>query len=152
MNVSWKPFDTLTARELYAILSLRVDVFMLEQDCLYQELDGKDDVATHLLLTKDEKLLGYARVLFDKEKNALSFGRLVNQQSLRGQGIGKRLMSEIMRYFKAHHNHTPIVISAQCYLENFYRQYGFLPQGEPYLEDGLPHIQMKHTGHHDNNH
>ncbi len=149
MKVEWKRFDALTPDELYALLQLRIDVFMIEQDCLYQELDGKDSESIHLLLSDNQQLLGYARVLFDSEKNALSFGRIVNRKNLRGQGLGKLMMEAIMSYLKEHHNHTPVVISAQCYLKSFYENYGFITEGDSYLEDGLPHIKMKHSGCHD---
>lgn len=144
MNMIVRPFDALTPSMLYDLLQLRVDVFMVEQNCLYQELDNKDKFATHILLYQDKALLGYARVLYDKEKQAISFGRLVCQQAARGRGLGKILMNEIMGYFKQHHPNEKYVISAQCYLTTFYQQYGFKPQGERYLEDGLPHILMVH--------
>lgn len=146
IEATWKSFHELTPLELYHLLWLRVDVFMLEQDCLYQEVDGKDIDAMHLLLKEDSTLVGYARVLFDEEKNALSFGRLVSHRDKRGSGIGKNMMDEIMGHFKSHHPKTPVIISAQTYLESFYQRYGFISEGEPYLEDELPHIMMTHIG------
>lgn len=146
MRFSWHRFDELSPKALYALLQLRIDVFMLEQDCLYQELDNKDLHATHLLVYDKEVLMGYARVLFDEEKNALSFGRLVTDKSARGKGVGKAIMDNIMNYFKAHHPDTPITISAQCYLIEFYQRFGFKAKGEEYKEDGLPHICMVHNG------
>ncbi len=123
---------------------------MIEQKCLYQEMDGKDEMSMHLMLYNEGILNGYARVLFDEQKNALSFGRLVTPKSVRKKGLGKELMNAIMSYIKEHHNHQPIVISAQCYLQSFYEQYHFVAQGTSYLEDGLPHIKMYHNGqHHD---
>lgn len=142
----WKPFDSLTPLELYQLIQLRIDVFIVEQTCLYQELDNKDQQANHLLLYENENLVGSARLLFDIEKNANSFGRLATARSVRGQGLGKAMMQEIMRYFQKHHPDDAIKISAQCYLKTFYQHFGFIPKGEPYKEDGLPHILMVHDG------
>jgi ElaA protein len=146
ITATWVSFQNLSPKALYDMLQLRVAVFMVEQNCLYQELDNKDQDATHLLIYDNEMLSAYARVLYDLEKKALSFGRLVTATSQRGKGLGKMMMDEIMLYFKEHQPRQPITISAQCYLENFYQHYGFISQGKPYKEDNLPHILMVHDG------
>ncbi len=145
INFTFKPFNALSLNELYDLLRLRCDVFVKEQNCAYQDLDNKDQKAIHLLAKSQDKIVGYARILFDEEKQSLSFGRLVSLASSRKQGLGKKLMAEIMRYFDMHHHGVAIKISAQCYLKHFYEQYGFVATGEPYDEDGLPHIEMNHA-------
>lgn len=146
MNIISCHFSELSPLMLYQLLQLRITVFMIEQNCLYQELDDKDQDATHLLIYDNNRLVGYARLLYDKEKEAISFGRLVSAPSVRGKGFGKKLMDEIMSHFKEHYPKQRLVISAQCYLSDFYQRYGFIPKGESYLEDGLPHILMCHDG------
>lgn len=142
----FKHFDDLSKEALYEVLQLRNEVFIVEQNCPYLDIDDKDQAATHLLALDNNKLVGYARLLFDKEKNAISFGRLITAKSHRGQSIGKCLMEHIMSYFQTHHAKTQVKISAQCYLKAFYAQFGFKEQGNPYDEDGLPHIQMIYNG------
>lgn len=146
MNIICRSFDELTPTMLYDLIQLRIAVFVLEQDCLYQELDNKDQHANHILIYDNKQLVGYARVLYDEEKQAVSFGRLASHPKARGNGIGKMLMDEIMLFFKQHHPDKKYVISAQCYVTEFYQRYGFNPEGETYLEDGLPHILMIHHG------
>lgn len=141
---TWNTFDELTPRALYDILALRMEVFMLEQKCLYPELDYNDQDALHLLGTKNGKLVAYLRLL-PKDyayPGAVSFGRVVSSPSVRGEGIGKKLMLQVLAYLEQQNNTVPIIIYAQLYLQRFYESFGFKIQGESYLEDDIPHIQM----------
>ena len=138
-----KDFNQLSTQELYSILQLRSEVFVVEQNCVYQDLDGKDQLAYHMLGYKDSILTAYARVFKpgDYFKNA-SIGRVVVVASERKYGLGHDLMKAsilaIKNYFKA----DKITISAQVYLKNFYESHGFHQIGKDYLEDGIPHIEM----------
>lgn len=140
----WRTFNELTSKELYDILALRQEVFLLEQACLYPDLDYFDQKAMHLLGWEDGKLIAYARV-FDKDiryPDSLSVGRVVTSPKLRGRGIGKELMRQVLIHTEQHLSETSITISAQLYLKNFYESFGFKVIGEPYDEDGIPHIKM----------
>jgi len=139
-----RAFHDLTAAELYEILALRQRVFVVEQRCAYLDCDGKDALATHLTGRRESgELVAYARLLppgvtFDEA----SIGRVVSLPSARGEGVGRALLREAIaragRRFDG-----PIVIGAQRYLERFYRDEGFTPFGEPYDEDGIPHVHMR---------
>ncbi|MGI9327546.1 MAG: GNAT family N-acetyltransferase [Pseudomonadales bacterium] len=138
-------FDGLSNQELYELLKLRAEVFVVEQNCVYLDLDGKDQHGHHLLgLDSQRQLLAYARLL---PKGAsypdyASIGRVVTAASLRGSGAGKALMQYALERASAMYENTALKISAQAHLEPFYRELGFLPQGEGYLEDGIPHLAM----------
>lgn len=135
------PFASLSLDTFYEILALRSTVFILEQSCLYQDLDYKDQNAQHLLIREANRLIAYARILpYDNEN--MSFGRLITAPSHRGQGLGKKLMDLILSYLALHHPQQAIVITAQYYLESFYRGYGFIAQGAPFDLDGILHIVM----------
>lgn len=142
MAIISKDFKALTAQELYDLLQLRLDVFVVEQNCLYQDLDNKDQAATHFLYYDNDKLAAYARVLFDEDKNALSIGRVVTAKSYRGKHLATELMQKMLGYLALNHPDEEIVISSQNYISHFYQTFGFQEIGQPYLEDGLPHIKM----------
>ncbi|MDD3004299.1 GNAT family N-acetyltransferase [Flavobacterium sp.] len=138
-----KRFNELSTLELYQLLQLRSEVFVVEQNCVYQDVDGKDEKALHVLGVVEGEILVYAR-LFDAGnyfKNA-SIGRVVIAQKVRSKKWGHELMKVAIAGL--HHNFgvQPITISAQLYLQKFYEQHGFLQQTEMYLEDGIPHIEM----------
>lgn len=138
-----KTFDELTNSELYAVLRLRSEVFVVEQDAIYQDLDNKDQKALHILAEKEGKLIAYARI-FDKGDyfSEASIGRVVVQEDQRKHGYGHALLEFSIRCVVHHFSETRIKISAQCYLEAFYKSHGFVPDGASYLEDGIPHIAM----------
>lgn len=145
LQYTWrcKAFGELTAIELYGILQLRTDVFILEQNCLYRDVDGKDIKAFHLFASSEDKIHAYARILppgisYDE----VSIGRVVTSKAARNTGLGKLLMNKCMDFIKEKFPETPVRISAQSYLIKFYQEFGFNATGPEYLEDDIPHIQM----------
>jgi ElaA protein len=143
MNWILKHFNELTPAELYKILQLRNEVFIVEQTCPYQDCDNKDLKAWHLMGVEDGKLLAYSRLLAPGiSYSESSIGRIVSSPSARKTGIGKKLMTESIQQIQ-NLFHTDIIrIGAQRYLKNFYESFGFTQQGEPYMEDNIPHIIM----------
>jgi ElaA protein len=145
MKTSWilKPFAELTPHELYAIIRLRNAVFVVEQNCVFQDADDKDQDSWHLMGWQGELLAAYSRLvppgLAYPEP---SIGRVVSDPSVRGTGAGRLLMEESIRECLQLFGEGPIRIGAQRYLEAFYTSLGFRTEGEPYLEDGIPHIYM----------
>jgi ElaA protein len=138
-----KKFDNLTPKELYSILQLRNEVFIVEQNCPYQDLDNKDLYAFHLMGMKEEKLLAYARLLAPGiSYSESSIGRVVSSPSVRKTGMGKKLMTECIKEIRNLFQTDTIRIGAQLYLQNFYETFGFSKDGEIYLEDNIPHILM----------
>ena len=143
--LTWKTmsFVDFTVNELYEVLQLRSEVFVVEQDCVYQDIDFKDQKALHVLGYKNEKLVAYTRIFkpgdyFDES----SIGRVVVQQNERKYGYGHDLMKESISVIETQLGTNTIHISAQTYLEKFYNVHGFTQTGEGYLEDGIPHIKM----------
>ena len=142
-NFTWHNFDTISKEELYDVLSLRQRVFIIEQDCVYEDLDYSDQEANHLLLYKDNKLIGYSRVFPPGIKyDAASIGRIVTDLKYRGKGFGKSITHESIRFIKNHFPKSDITISAQYRLINFYENLGFRKEGSVYLEDDIEHIKM----------
>jgi ElaA protein len=145
MRLEWifKKFDELTPAELYAILQLRNEVFVVEQNCVYQDADGKDPGSWHLAGWDGEKLAAYTRIIppgitFPEA----SIGRVVTSPLYRGRGTGRELMEISIRKTFSQFNCTEIKIGAQVYLTRFYQSLGFRQSGPQYLEDGIPHIEM----------
>jgi ElaA protein len=145
MKFKCVPFKDLSVYELYEIFALRLEVFSVEQNCPYQDADGKDLDGWHLMGTNTEGVLvAYSRLLPKgvSYENYASIGRVVNSPKVRGLGYGKILMVEsIVRMQKLFPN-QPVKIGAQSYLLKFYQSLGFQSIGEEYLEDGIPHISM----------
>ena len=143
MEVIIKNFFDLTNIELYELLSLRSEVFVVEQDCIYQDIDFKDKLALHVLLKKNKKLIGYSRLFKpgDYFKDS-SIGRIVIIKEYREKGYGEELMKISIESINKYFNEEKIHISAQAYLKNFYKKFNFKVKGEEYLEDGIPHIKM----------
>ncbi|WP_433830162.1 GNAT family N-acetyltransferase [Flavobacterium anhuiense] len=140
---SIKSFDELTNHELYDMLRLRCDVFVVEQNCPYLDLDNKDQKGFHLLYFVDNELAGVTRLLpAGVSYNEISIGRVVIARTHRGLGLGKKLMEASIAGCKEKFGKAPIKISAQYHLSKFYQSLGFMEQGEVYDEDGIPHIQM----------
>lgn len=143
LNIEIKNFSELNTENLYCLLQLRSEVFVVEQDCVYQDLDGKDKNALHVLGYKNEKLVAYTRLFKPGYYfEYASIGRVVVAKNERSFNYGYTIMEAsiiaIKRYFKA----TKIKISAQEYLKKFYNNLGFIQIGESYLEDDIPHIAM----------
>ncbi len=138
-----KPFAALSAAEVYQALQLRSDVFVVEQNCVYTDIDGKDAKALHLIATIDDAIVAYARLFAPGDYfPEASIGRVVVSQEYRAHKFGHELMRQAIAGVKEHFNATAITISAQLYLKKFYEGHGFIQQGEPYMEDGIPHILM----------
>lgn len=143
MQTHIKVFDQLTINELYELLQLRSQVFVVEQNCVYQDVDGKDQKALHVIGTMDGKIVAYTRCFaggdyFDKA----SIGRVVVHQDYRKHGLGYKIMEQSIEAVYSHFGEQPIKVSAQVYLSSFYNSLGFKSEGESYLEDGIPHIAM----------
>ncbi len=143
MEFDFKHFSELTNDELYDILQLRSEIFVVEQDCVYNDLDGHDKDAIHLFLKKKGAIVAYSRLLKPGSRfNDFSIGRVVVKLSERGAGLGFRMMEEAKRYILEVWKADKIKISAQKYLRKFYEGLGFQVITEEYLEDGIPHFGM----------
>jgi len=138
-----KTFNELSISELYGILRLRSEVFVVEQNCVYLDIDNKDQIAWHLFIKDDEQIIAYARIFRagDYFDNA-SIGRVVVKKEYRGQDLGKEIMQIALDFILNNLKENSIEISGQTYLNKFYSELGFVPVGETYLEDGLPHQKM----------
>jgi ElaA protein len=139
-----KPFQDLKNEDLYLLLQLRVEVFIIEQNCIFQDLDGKDKACHHLLGWDGSTLVAGARIVPQgvSYPDYPSIGRVVNRQTYRGKGAGKELMQEAIAHCIALYGDTGIKIGAQYYLKGFYESLGFVAKGEIYDEDGIDHIKM----------
>ena len=142
MRLEVKAWNQLSRKEINDIFSLRSEVFVIEQECIYQDVDGKDEKADHVMLFVNNELVGYTRVfnenIYFKEA---SFGRAVVKKSHRGEGYGHLLVEKSLEYLKTN-KQSPIKISAQSHLKEFYSSHGFVAKGEEYMEDGIPHTAM----------
>lgn len=143
MNWDCKKFDELTVFELYAILRLRNEVFVVEQNCVFQDADNKDQECFHLMCWKEGFLAAYTRIvpagLIYKET---SIGRVVTSGKLRGSGLGRELMQKSIDYICKLFGSVPIKIGAQLYLKHFYEELSFIQSSDIYIEDGIEHIEM----------
>lgn len=137
------PFQKLSLQQLYDILQLRSEVFVVEQDCVYQDIDNYDQIAMHVLAYDQNILVAYARILPPKTYfEDSSIGRVITKDTHRKLNLGHKLMQECIAYIESTYTEKTIKISAQQYLIKFYKKNGFVPKGEGYLEDGIPHIAM----------
>lgn len=144
----WLSFDALSRTQLYEVLRLRSEVFVVEQNCVFLDMDGLDSQAMHLLGFRAEELVAYVRcfplgIAFDEA----SIGRVVTRQSARGGGLGHLLMAEAIRALQQQWGVQPIRIGAQAHLQSFYERHGFADVGRPYVEDGIDHIEMVRQSH-----
>lgn len=152
---SIKPFDELTNIDIYHILKARSQVFVVEQQCVYQDVDEVDFDCLHLVAHKDGVLIGYCRIIppayntlktnpmeFESSKPMPAIGRLLVMPGHRRSGLARQMMLQAIEYCKKHYRKAPIIISAQTYLSGFYQSLGFVGYGEPYLEDGIEHLIM----------
>ena len=149
MAIQWKikSFDTLSVHELYDILRLRSEIFVVEQNCVYLDLDGKDKVALHLFGESEGKIVAHARLF----KAGISFenasiGRVTVDANYRDRKWGHELMREAIAGVLQHFDESKITIGAQLYLKKFYQSHGFIQTSEMYLEDDIPHIEMVREG------
>jgi ElaA protein len=143
LKILTKSFTELSTKELYDILQLRAEVFVVEQNCVYQDIDGKDEKALHVIGFKNDKIVAYCRIFkpgdyFEKA----SIGRVVVDKNERKFGYGHIIFQNSMEVVETHFKETSIKISAQLYLKKFYESHGFIQVGEGYLEDDIPHIAM----------
>jgi ElaA protein len=144
MQFVLKAYKNLSVDELYEALKLRCAIFVIEQNCNYQDMDDKDQDAYHLLGYEGKQLVAYARLLPQGSSyKEASIGRVVVDQRFRKKGSGIDLMKKAIEESKKLFNTNEIVISAQCYLERFYGNLGFKSEGDSYLEDDIPHIKMR---------
>jgi ElaA protein len=144
-NLDWNclTFEEISSETLYNILQLRSEVFVVEQECVYQDMDNYDQDALHVIGVLDGNLVCYARILAPGKKySESSIGRIVNSPDLRGQGYGKVLVNEALTRCEANWPGQGVRISAQHRLMEFYQALGFVAISDTYLEDGIPHIEM----------
>lgn len=147
MDIHSKTFDELSTTELHDLLQLRSEVFVVEQDCVYQDIDGKDRAALHIIGLEDGELVAYARcfapgIYFSEA----AIGRIVVKDNKRASGYGDDIVKASIEAISKHYKTSTIKLSAQTYLVHFYEKHGFVSIGEPYLEDGIPHIAMLKKG------
>ena len=143
MDISIKKFQELSLIELYDLLQLRSEVFVVEQDCVYQDIDGKDDKALHILGKVNNKLVAYTRCFKPGEYfDISSIGRVVVHKNFRNKGLAHTIMNPSIEIITQRHKINQIKVSAQTYLKSFYEFHGFKKKGDEYSEDGIPHISM----------
>jgi ElaA protein len=146
MKLEWKikPFEALTVNELYNLLKLRSEIFVVEQNCVYLDIDNKDKAALHLIGQYNDKIVAYAR-LFDSgiSFDNASIGRVVVDADYRDRKWGHDLMCEAIEGIKSNFGKDKITIGAQLYLKKFYESHSFVQTSEMYLEDDIPHIEMQ---------
>jgi ElaA protein len=144
-SVEIKDMGGFSAHELYALLKLRVDVFVVEQNCPYPELDGKDDRALHLMLKRGDEIIAAARIFPPHDEVPAKIGRVVVSPAHRGERLGEALMREALKACADRFPDAPVFLSAQSHLQKFYDSFGFKPVSDEYLEDGIPHLDMLKT-------
>jgi len=143
MKIIVKRFKELSVEEIYQILKVRADVFIVEQKCIYKDIDGKDEKAIHVLGKENNEIIAYTRILQNDEQYKFpSISRVVVKKKNRGNKRGKEIMKETIKYIVEELKEKTIVLAAQKYLEKFYRELGFIAEGEEYLEDEIPHQKM----------
>ncbi len=143
--INWllKTFDSLTPHELYAILRLRTEVFVVEQACVFQDMDNKDQLSYHLMGWENNRLVAYTRLIPPHlSYEEPSIGRVVTAAAARGDGLGRNLMEKSIEELTRLYGKTPIKLGAQLYLKKFYESLGFSQSSDIYDEDGIDHIEM----------
>ncbi|SPJ32160.1 GNAT family N-acetyltransferase [Kushneria phyllosphaerae] len=143
LEFRWSRFDELSTREFYEIAKARETVFVVEQQCAYQEVDALDPLAWHLRAAVNDQLAAYVRLVGPGDKFVEpSIGRVMTLEAFRGYQYGRALMSEAIRFTEQIYPGLGITIGAQVYLTAFYESFGFVAVSEPYDDDGIPHIDM----------
>ncbi len=152
LKISVKHYDDLTKDEFHDLIALRIEVFVIEQNCPYQEVDGLDKDAYHLILRSPKQegigghIIGTVRILkAGVSYKELAIGRVVSSPKFRGQGLGHLMMEACMKFIEDELGHQDIRLSAQTHLRHYYERYGFTTTGKDYLEDGIPHSEMLFT-------
>ena len=146
MKIEWvkKKWSDISLEELYSVLRLRSEVFVVEQDCVYQDIDNKDQIAIHLLGYINKELIAYSRLFNEGDYfKETSFGRAIIKKENRGQGYGDELIKESLKTIKNYYGNKKVKISAQAHLKYFYSKHAFIAKGKEYLEDGIPHVSME---------
>ncbi|MBN1467671.1 MAG: GNAT family N-acetyltransferase [Fusobacteriaceae bacterium] len=139
-----KKFEQLSLDELYDILKMRSEIFVVEQECVYLDVDGKDKDVFHLFLKENNKILAYCRILpRGIAYEEASIGRVIVNKNFRKEKLGETLMTKAISYLKDVLKEKEIKIQAQAYLRSFYKKFGFQEISDEYLEDGIPHIDME---------
>ena len=144
-DIIWsvKPFAQLTAKEVHDLMRLRVDVFVVEQRCVYPEIDGQDPEALHVLGYKGEQLVAYARILPPHEDGLPHIGRVVTASSARGTGLGRAVMEHAIKAVEAYYGSRSNAVAAQAHLQRFYESLGYVRTSkEEYMWDDIPHVDM----------
>lgn len=141
MDYHVKEFAKLTTKEFFEIVKLRIAVFVVEQNCPYQEVDEADEQALHTWLQDGSEIMGYTRII-DKG-DTVTFGRVIVNPDYRGKKLGNKLVEETLKVIEANYPNRPIIIGAQAHLTNFYGAFGFEAISEVYLEDDIPHVNMR---------
>jgi len=140
--IRYSGFEKIPAEDLYEVLKLRQDIFIIEQTCIYDDIDGRDAQSHHLLLKKSDSLAAYSRIVPPGEKfDNVSIGRIVVHKKFRGRGLGKKIVIESIKWIREM-GYDQVVIEAQAHLQKFYGELGFEATSEIYDEDGIPHLQM----------
>lgn len=142
-SIQIKIFQELTLDQLYSILKLRVDIFVVEQNCPYPELDDEDQKSVHIFYEEGEKVIAYIRIIPTQTDN-IRIGRVVTHKDFRGKSLSSKLMEAAMEFIHKNHVSKKIVLSAQEHLQAFYSKFGFASVSEMYLEDGIPHVDMEY--------
>ncbi len=142
MQIKWliKFYIEVSLDELYALLLLRETVFALEQNCVYQDIDGTDQHAIHVMGYHNQQLVAYARCY--EKQDAIAIGRVLIAKMARGQGLGRELIQQCLHHIQNNLAAQQIILAAQHHLQKFYGDFGFIAQGEPYMEEGILHIDM----------
>lgn len=141
MTINVSKFSDLKLSELYGILRLRAEVFVVEQNCPYQDLDGRDRDSYQVWVENEGEIIGCLRV-FMYDSTYAQIGRVVTSKTIRGKGWGLRLMEIGITTVREHYGNVPIMIHAQAYATGFYEKVGFRISSEQFLEDGIPHYEM----------
>jgi ElaA protein len=143
LKFSFKSFAVLNPFELYAYMQLRSEVFVVEQNCVYQDLDDRDQLSLHVFVHQDDELVACARIVpAGLAYPEISIGRVIVAEAYRKQQLGHELLRYCNAQIEKHYGPQPIVLSAQAHLQDFYKKHNFVPDGAIYLEDGIPHIHM----------
>jgi len=139
-----KSFQELSLEEFHDIIALRIQIFIIEQNCPYQEVDGKDKLAHHLFFKNEmDEIIAVTRILPQGiSYEEVAIGRVVVHEEYRGTGLGNQLMADSMNFVRNKYGEVPVRLSAQKHLENYYGNHGFKSTGKEYLEDGIPHVEM----------
>ncbi|MCI4126772.1 GNAT family N-acetyltransferase [Bacillus haynesii] len=146
MEWKLKSYEELSKEELYRIIKLRIDVFIVEQNCPYHELDHLDEQAHHLFLSKEGEIAAYCRLFpSGTAYPAASIGRVIVRKEDRGKGYAQTLLDKALRFLEGEWGETKVKISAQNHLRSFYGSFGFNAISDVYMEDGIPHVEMIRT-------